>query len=250
MTPPDNAAAPSPFSLRGQTILITGAAGGIGAATARLCAAQGATLILADLLEPGELAARIGPAADGAACHRLDISQRAAVEALAAAAGPVDALIDMAAICPFDDWMAEGWDESLERVLAVNIRGPINLTRAFLPGMAARKRGRIVLCGSVAGWMGGVASGPHYAFSKGGLHAFTRWLARRGAPDGVLVNAIAPGPVETPMTAGQGYRPGQFPLGRMAAPEEIAAAAAFLVSPGAGYVSGAVLDVNGAVHYR
>ncbi|PHK96048.1 short-chain dehydrogenase [Pseudoroseomonas rhizosphaerae] len=241
---------PNPFSLAGQTVLITGAGGGIGSATARLCAGQGARLVLADLMAPEEIAARIGPAARDAACHRLDISQRPAVEALVAEAGPVDALIDMAAICPFDDWMAEGWDDSLRRVMEVNIHGPINLTRALLPGMAARGRGRIVLCGSVAGWMGGVASGPHYAFSKGGLHAFTRWLARRGAPQGVLVNAIAPGPVETPMTAGQGYRPEQFPLGRMATAEEIAAAAVFLAGPGAGYVSGAVLDVNGAMHYR
>lgn len=247
MTKPDS----HPFSLDGQTILITGAAGGIGGATARLCAAQGAgRLVLADRESSERIAGHVGALDAPFSCHRLDVSDRAAVERLVREAGEIDALIDMAAICPADDWMNEDWDAALQRVLDVNVRGPINLTRAVLPGMAARGRGRIVLCGSIAGWMGGVASGPHYAFSKGGLHAFVRWLARRGTPQGVLVNAIAPGPVETPMTAGRDYRPEQYPLRRMALPEEIAAAAAFLVSPGAGYVSGAVLDVNGALHYR
>jgi 3-oxoacyl-[acyl-carrier protein] reductase len=149
-----------------------------------------------------------------------------------------------------DDWMADDWDEGLERVLAVNVRGPLNLTRAFFPGMAARGEGRIVLTGSVAGWMGGVLSGPHYAFSKGGIHAFTRWLARRGAPHNVLVNAIAPGAVATGMTIGTEYEKTPQPLGHMAAPEEIAGAALFLASPAASFMTGSVMDVNGGVFFH
>jgi NAD(P)-dependent dehydrogenase (short-subunit alcohol dehydrogenase family) len=149
-----------------------------------------------------------------------------------------------------DDWMADDWEASLDRVIAVNVKGPINVTRAFFPGMIARREGRIVLCGSVAGWMGGVRSGPHYAFSKGGLHAFVRWLSRQGAPHNVLVNGIAPGPVDTAMTKGQGYDPKQYPLGRMAAPEEVAAAALYLCSASAGYFSGAFLDINGGIYFH
>jgi NAD(P)-dependent dehydrogenase (short-subunit alcohol dehydrogenase family) len=244
------AKADSPFSLTGQRILITGAAGGIGGATARLCLRQGAQVVLADRQSPDHIARQVETAVSSSDCHQLDTSRRAEVEALAARIGPIDGLVDTAAICPEDDWMSEDWDEALQRVFEVNIRGPINLARAFMPGMAARKQGRIVLCGSVAGWMGGIVSGPHYAFTKGGIHAFTRWLARRGAPDNVLVNAIAPGPVATAMTAGKDYRTENYPLRRMAEPEEIAAMAAFLLGPGAGYVAGAVMDVNGAVHYR
>jgi NAD(P)-dependent dehydrogenase (short-subunit alcohol dehydrogenase family) len=238
------------LDLTGRTILITGAAGGIGSATARLCAAHGARLVLVDILPPQEIAARVGEAAREAEIHSLDTSRRAEVEAMAEKVGAVYGLIDTAAIAPFDDWMADDWDEALDRVIAVNVKGPINVTRAFFPGMTARGEGRIVLCGSVAGWMGGVRSGPHYAFSKGGVHAFLRWLARRGAPHNVLVNGLAPGPVDTAMTQGHGYDPSAYPLGRMAAPEEVAAAALFLCGAGAGYFSGAVLDINGGIHFH
>jgi NAD(P)-dependent dehydrogenase (short-subunit alcohol dehydrogenase family) len=236
------------FSLQGQRVLVTGAAGGIGAATARLAAEQGAVVLAADLADPAAIAERSGVAM--ADCHRLDTGDRAAVEAYLAGAGRIDGLVDAAAICPADDWMAPDWDAALQRVLAVNVGGPINLSRALLPAMAAQGAGRMVFCGSIAGWMGGIVSGPHYAFSKGGLHAFVRWLARRAAPQGVLVNAIAPGPVETAMTEGRGYRPESYPLGRMARPEEIAATAVFLLGPGAGYAAGAVFDINGATHFR
>jgi NAD(P)-dependent dehydrogenase (short-subunit alcohol dehydrogenase family) len=243
-----NIPATSPFSLSGRRILITGAAGGIGSAAARLCAQHGADLILADMLPPPAIVARTG--GKEADCYNLDISDRNAVFAFAAAVGPVYGLIDAAGICPLDDWMADDWDEALERVLAVNVRGPLNLTRAFFPGMAARGEGRIVLTGSVAGWMGGVLSGPHYAFSKGGIHAFTRWLARRGAPHNVLVNAIAPGAVATGMTIGTEYEKTPQPLGHMAAPEEIAGAALFLASPAASFMTGSVMDVNGGVFFH
>lgn len=240
-------AAGSPFDLTGRRILITGAAGGIGGATARLCSQHGATVILADQMAAPLIAERAGVEAE---CHSVDVSDRKAVTGMAAAIGPIYALIDTAAICPDDDWMADDWDESLERVLAVNVRGPLNLARAFFPGMVAQGEGRIVLCGSVAEWMGGMLSGPHYAFSKGGIHAFTRWLARRGAPHNVLVNAIAPGPVATGMTAGRGYEHQAYPLGRMAGPEEIASAALFLAGSGSSFMTGSVMDVNGGVFFH
>jgi NAD(P)-dependent dehydrogenase (short-subunit alcohol dehydrogenase family) len=241
---------PNLLDLTGKTVLVTGAAGGIGAATAQLCAQHGARLVLVDILSRDEIAARVGDTASSAEIFSLNTSRRSDVEAMAAQVGSIYGLIDTAAIAPFDDWMAEDWEASLDRVIAVNVKGPINVTRAFLPGMIAQRDGRIILCGSVAGWMGGVRSGPHYAFSKGGIHAFTRWLSRQGAPHNVLVNAIAPGPVDTGMTRGQGYDPRQYPLGRMAEAHEIAAVAVFLCSAGATYISGAVVDVNGGVHFH
>ena len=115
--------------------------------------------------------------------------------------------------------------------------------------MAARGGGRFALVGSIAGKIGGVRAAPHYVMAKGGIHGFVRWGAKRGAPHGILVNAVAPGPVATPMTQGEPFDENTFPLRRMASVEELAAPLAFLVSPGASYVSGAVLDVNGAMHF-
>ncbi|MCH7979049.1 MAG: SDR family oxidoreductase, partial [Acidobacteria bacterium] len=157
--------------------------------------------------------------------------------------------IDCAAICPFDDWEEDGWDQVAERVFATNLAGPLNLTRAFMAGMVARKRGRMALVSSVAGRFGGIRAAPHYVMAKGGIISFVRWLARKGAPHDVLVNAVAPAPVATPMIEGVAFDAGGFPLRRVAEPEEIAGPLAFLVSPAASYVSGVVLDVNGAMHF-
>ena len=238
------------FSLTDRRILITGAAGGIGSATARLCAAQGARLVLADIAGEAAIRANVGAAAEQAEIHVFDTSQRALVEAAAQRIGAVYALVDASGVAPMDDWMADDWERSLDLVIDVNIRGPINLTRAFFPGMVAAGEGRIVLCGSVAGWMGGVRSGPHYAFSKGGMHAFIRWLSRQGVAHNVLVNGIAPGPIATGMTEGKGYDPSAYPSKRMGEPEEIASAAAFLCSRGAGYMSGAIIDINGGMFFH
>jgi NAD(P)-dependent dehydrogenase (short-subunit alcohol dehydrogenase family) len=247
MSPTDT----SPFDLTGRRILISGAAGGIGSATARLCAKQGARLVLVDLVTEASIRNRVGDeVADSAEVYSLDTGSRQDVTRVAEQIGAVFGLIDTAAIAPFDDWMADNWDDALDQVIRTNIKGPINLTRAFLPAMIASGEGRIVLCGSVAGWMGGIRSGPHYAFSKGGIHSFVRWLSRQGAPHNVLVNGIAPGPVATGMTEGKGYDASAYPLKRMAKPEEIAAAAVFLCSAGAGYMSGAIVDVNGGTHFH
>jgi NAD(P)-dependent dehydrogenase (short-subunit alcohol dehydrogenase family) len=239
----------SPFDLSGQRILVTGAAQGIGAATATLCAAQGAEVILVDRESSAAVARDIEAAGGSAHSFQADVANRAAIERLADAAGPVDALVLNAALCPFgEDWQAEQWDASFERVIAVNLHGPIHAARAFLPGMIARGHGRIVLVGSLAGRMGGLIAGPHYVASKGGVHALVKWLARQAAPHGVLVNGIAPASVETPMMAGQPVELARIPLGRMAGPEEIAAPIAFLCSAAASYICGAVLDVNGGVY--
>lgn len=239
-------AAASLFDLTGTRVLITGAAGGIGRACAEVFAAQGAELCLADLSEASVREAL--PSGVQAQCFACDIADRAQVEALIARIGVPDALVDMAGICPYDDWMAPDWDEAFDKVMSVNVRGPINLVRAVLPGMSARGRGRIVLTGSIAGRMGGIRAVPHYAASKGALHTLVRMFAARATRSGVLVNGIAPGTTDTAMVAGQSYDPLAFPLGRLARPEEVAGVAAFLCAPASGFMAGTVIDVNSGIY--
>lgn len=237
------------FDLTGQTVLVTGAARGIGAASARICASLGATVVVVDLQGAEAVATHIVTQGGRADAIEADVSDRSAVERIAATIGPVNGLVLNAAICPFgEDWRAEDWDESFERVMHVNLLGPIHMARAFLPGMIERRYGRIVMVGSLAGRMGGLIAGPHYVASKGGLHALVKWLARQAAPHGVIVNGIAPASVETPMMEGQPVDKGRIPVGRLAQPEEVGWPIAFLCSAAASYICGSVLDVNGGVY--
>jgi NAD(P)-dependent dehydrogenase (short-subunit alcohol dehydrogenase family) len=236
------------FDLTGERILITGAAGGIGETTARVCAALGATLLLVDQRPSDGLARQLNEAGGDAQAFPCDVTSRSEVEALAASTGPVDALVLAAGICPWDDWQEPAWDEVFDEVIAVNLHGPIHCARAWLPGMIERRRGRMVLVGSVAGRIGGLVASAHYVASKAGLHALVKWLAKRGAPHGVLVNGVAPGPIETEMTRGQTFDLARIPLGRMGVADEIAWPIAFLCSPAAGYITGAVLDINGGLY--
>jgi NAD(P)-dependent dehydrogenase (short-subunit alcohol dehydrogenase family) len=237
------------FDLAGQRVLVTGAAKGIGAATATLCASLGAEVILVDVASSRAVIEAIRREGGSAQERIVDASRRADMERLADEIGAVDALVLNAAVCPWDeDWLAPDWDASFDRVMSVNLLGPIHAARAFLPGMIERRRGRIVLVGSVAGRMGGLIAGPHYVASKGGVHALVKWLARQAGPHNVLVNGVAPASVETPMMAGQPVDLARIPLGRMARAEEVAGPIAFLCSEAASYICGAVLDVNGGVY--
>ena len=238
----------SAFDLSGQRILITGAAGGIGEMTARVCAGLGAELLLVDRRPTDLTAPELQQAGARAKAFTCDVAVRAEVEALAAATGPVDGLVLAAGVCPWDDWQQPGWDEAFDQVMAVNLHGPIHFARAYLPGMIERRHGRMVLVGSVAGRMGGLVASAHYVASKGGLHALVKWLAKRGAPHGVLVNGIAPGAIDTEMTRDQRIDPAQIPLGRKGRAEEVAWPIAFLCSPAATYLTGTVLDVNGGLY--
>jgi NAD(P)-dependent dehydrogenase (short-subunit alcohol dehydrogenase family) len=239
----------SNFDLGGQRILVTGAARGIGAATAEICASLGASLVLVDLSDASDVAERIIAKGGAAEAVEADLSDRGKVERIAATVGRIDGLVLSAAICPFgEDWRSESWDASFERVMDVNVLGPIHVARAFLPGMIERRYGRIVMVGSLAGRMGGLIAGPHYVASKGALHALVKWLARQVAPHGVIVNGVAPASVETPMMEGQPVDTDRIPIGRRARPQEVGWPIAFLCSPAASYVCGVVLDVNGGVY--
>lgn len=243
---------PSSFDLSESRVLVTGAAGGIGAATARLCSSMGARVVLADVSPVQKLEA-IASDLDGVdSVHCCDVSDRQAVESLVGSLPPICALADAAGICPYDDdWMSGDWNEvAFLHVMRVNALGPLNLVRAILPQMKERRYGRIALCGSIAGWSGGLRAGPHYSASKGAVHALVRWFSQRTVAYGVSVNGVAPGPVKTGMTDNQGYEASNYPMQRLGDPIEIASAIAFLCSPGASYLSGAILDINGGTYLR
>ena len=187
-----------------ERVLITGAAGGIGSATARLCNQLGATLVLSDFGQQAKLEELAQQLKGVTAVESCDVTDRTAVEAMIQRHAPFTALADTAGICPFDDdWMDPDWnDVNFIRVMKVNVLGPINLVRAILPGMIERKHGRIALCGSIAGWMGGLRAGPHYSASKGGVVGMTLPIARDLARNGIRNMTIAPGIFGTPMLFG------------------------------------------------
>ncbi|SMH36856.1 SDR family NAD(P)-dependent oxidoreductase [Azospirillum agricola] len=242
----------TPFDLTGKRVLITGAAGGIGSATARACARLGAELVLTDIRDCSALAEELAAGGAKAGAHACDVRDRAAIDALAETVGGVDGLVLNAGAIAFDDWDSLEWEDSFHEIIHVNLLAPMQFARAFLPGMRTRGSARIVLVGSVAGWTGGTMSttGAHYVVSKGGVHAFTRWLARRAAPD-VGVNAVAPSATATPMIAGQPAPAVAAQLvPRVASPDEIAWPIAFLCSPAASFLSGVVLDINGGAYLR
>ncbi|RUR32672.1 SDR family NAD(P)-dependent oxidoreductase [Vreelandella nanhaiensis] len=235
------------FSLKDKSVLITGAAGGIGEATARVCAELGASLVLADLVEPLELASELKASGTIVETYGFDVTDRMATERIIEGLDRLDAVVVNAGFCPWDDWSDDGWDDVFNRVIDVNLQGVLHLTRACLPRMCESGSGNIVLVSSVAGRMGGLKASPHYVAAKGGVNALVKWMARKAAPYGVVVNAVAPGATATGMTTGQSFNADAIPLQRLAEPREIALPISFLCSSAASYICGTTLDVNGGV---
>ncbi len=237
---------PTSLNMQGRRVLVTGAASGIGRATAIALAELGAELLLADR---APLAATRGVVEQlGATCGVAegDLTSDAFIGALFSS-GRLHAMAHCAAILEGRPWREDrNWHERFHRVMDINVRVPLNLTALAIDHMAEHGGGSIVLVGSVAGRTGGtsVNTPPDYSASKGAVHALVKWLSRQGVGKGVLVNGVAPGPVQTPMTTGFTLA-AQLPLGRMGRPEELAWPIAFLCTPAASYFSGAILDVNG-----
>ena len=236
----------------GRVAIVTGGASGIGAATARLMARDGARVVVADL--NGDLAWALAAEIGGTA-HPLDVSDRAAVEALVAATvaahGRLDILVNNAGIGSFGrtpDMDPAAW----ERVIAIDLHAVFYACRAALPALIAAK-GAIVNTASISGLAGDYGFGA-YAAAKAGLINYTRTLALDHARDGVRANALCPGLIDTPLTAGAAAVPGlrerwhdTVPMGRAGTAEEMAAAIAFLASDDASYVTGAVLVADGGM---
>jgi 3-oxoacyl-[acyl-carrier protein] reductase len=237
---------PAALSLQGRRVLVTGAASGIGRATAMVLAQLGAELLLSDRAPLAATRGEVEGIGTSCAAAEGDLTSDAFVADLLAH-GRLHAVAHCAAILESRPWREDpGWHDRFHRLMDVNVRVPLTLTAAAIDHMAEHGGGSIVLVGSVAGRTGGTSAftPPDYAASKGAVHALVKWLSRQAIGRGVLVNGVAPGPVQTPMTTG--FTSGaQLPLGRMGRPEELAWPIAFLCTPAAGYFSGAIMDVNG-----
>ena len=242
----------------GRIALVTGAARGIGLAIAQALGRQGTGVALVDVdqvaLEEATLSVGDRTLPIQADVSRLGDVQRA-VALTVECFGGLDILVNNAGICPlsgFSEITESEWDQ----VLAVNLKGAFLFCQAALPHLRqSGQRGRIVNVASVAGQMGGVAIGAHYAASKAGLIGMSKSLARALAADGVTVNCVAPGTIETDLTASWSEATKAtvkvaIPLGRFARPEEVAEAVCFLVSDRAGFITGATLDLNGGLYFR
>ncbi len=241
------------FRLDGKSALVTGASGGIGAGIARALHGQGAVVVLSgtrrDALEA--LAADLGERTHVCPADLGDVTAGdALVMAAEAAAGPLAILVNNAGLTR-DGLAMRMKDDDFARVIDVDLAAPFRLCRAALRGMVRRRSGRIIGIGSVVGATGN-AGQANYAAAKAGLVGMTKALAQEVGSRGITVNVVAPGYIDTPMTAGlpEAQRTRlleAIPLGRMGRPGDIAAAVAFLASDDAAWITGAVLHVNGGM---
>ena len=245
-----------------QTVIVTGGGGGIGSATCRRLAAEGAKVAVFDMnLDAAEKVVQEIRADGGQAqAFRCDITDRAAVDQAVAdtiaALGPIDTLVNNAGwdvFKPFLKTEAGEWD----KLIAINLVGALHLHHAVLPGMAARKAGRIVNIASDAARVGSSGEAV-YAACKGGLVAFSKTIAREHARHGITVNVVCPGPTDTALFAD--YKEGagnpeklmeaftrSIPLGRIGQPDDLPGAILFFASDDAAFITGQVLSVSGGL---
>lgn len=245
-----------------KTIVVTGGGGGIGGATCLRFGKEGGRVAVLDLnLDAAEkVASQIRDEGGTAQAFLCDITDRASVNAAVAATeeklGPIDVLVNNAGwdvFKPFTKTEPAQWD----KLIAINLTGALHLHHAVLPGMAARKAGRIVNIASDAARVGSSGEAV-YAACKGGLVAFSKTIAREHARHGITVNVICPGPTDTALFAE--YKEGagnpeklmeaftrSIPLGRIGQPQDLPGAIVFFASDDAAYVTGQVLSVSGGL---
>jgi 2-hydroxycyclohexanecarboxyl-CoA dehydrogenase len=244
------------MNLKGKVAIVTGAASGIGAAIAQKMAEAGAKLVVADVqADKGEArAATLREAGHDARFMHVDMTDAASIAAFAGAVqsqlGTVDVLVNGAGwgtTHPF--W--EGTPELWERIIGLNLVGPMRLAKALLPEMMKRGGGKIVNIASDAGRVGSLGE-TVYSGAKGGLIAFTKALARETARYGINVNCVCPGPTDTPLMAAvpekvQEALTKAIPFRRLGKPEEVADAVMFFAGDESSYVTGQVLSVSGGL---
>lgn len=245
--------------LKGKSAIVTGGAGGIGSAICRRLAEEGARVGIFDLNEAAaaKVAAEIGHGASG---HTCDITDHAgvgqAVAAFEAKGGPTDILVNNAGWDKFAYFLDT--DPALwEKIIAINLRGPLNLHHWVLKGMQQRRSGRVVNIASDAGRVGSSMEAV-YSACKGGIISFSKTVAREMARSNVTVNCVCPGPTETPLLAaffGEGEQ-GQkaadamrrgVPLKRLGRPDDLPGVVAFLSSDDAAFITGQTISVSGGL---
>ena len=249
-------------TFEGKTVVVTGGGGGIGGATCRRFAGEGAQVAVFDMnLEAAEKVADGIRAGGGVAqAFKCNITDRAEVDAAVAATeaalGPIDVLVNNAGwdvFKPFTKTVPAEWD----KLIAINLTGALHMHHAVLPGMAARKRGRIINIASDAARVGSSGEAV-YAACKGGLVAFSKTIAREHARHGITVNVVCPGPTDTALF--DDYKQGagnpeklmeaftrSIPLGRIGQPDDLPGAIVFFASDAAGFITGQVLSVSGGL---
>jgi len=241
------------IDLSGKTAFVTGSTRGIGLAIAQTLYAAGAKVAVVgrDAARANEVASALGSRAAAVAC---DVAQEdqvvAAVSAAEAALGAVDVLVNNAGLTR-DNILLRLTDQDWDAVLDANLKGAFHTTRAVIKGMMKRRAGRIINMSSIVGLTGNKGQA-NYAASKAGLIGFTKSVAKEYASRNILVNCIAPGFIETDMTASlpdaaRATLLEQIALGRLGRPEDVAGTVLFLASDLAGYITGQVLVVDGGM---
>jgi len=243
--------------LEGKIAIVTGGARGIGKAISQTLAKEGAHVILCDLdyKTAQRTANDIQNQGFAASAVKMDVSQGEEVkrvfEDILSKYARVGILINNAGISsltPFEDISEEEWD----KVISVNLKGTFLCSQAVMRAMISQRGGKIVNIASLAGKVGGILVGAHYSAAKAGIICLTKSLAKRMAPYGVNVNAVAPGPIKTKMTdtwpenEKEKFRR-SIPLGHFGNPEDVAETVLFLVSDRARFITGEIIDVNGGV---
>jgi len=246
----------------GKTVVVTGGGGGIGGATCRRFAAQAARVAVFDRrFDAAEaVAADVRAGGGSAQAFACDITERASVDAAVtacnAALGPIDVLVNNAGwdiFKPFTKTAPDEW----ARLIAINLTGALHMHHAVLPGMVARRHGRIVNIASDAARVGSSGEAV-YAACKGGLVAFSKTIAREHARHGITVNVVCPGPTDTALFADYKQGAGNpdklieaftraIPLGRIGQPDDLPGAVLFFAGDDAAYVTGQVLSVSGGL---
>jgi 3-oxoacyl-[acyl-carrier protein] reductase len=237
--------------LKDQVAIVTGAARGIGRATAVLLAEHGASVVIADVDVEGaeETASSLRDRSLEAMAVAVDVSDVESVASMVrktlGALGRIDILVNNAGIIDSKTAL-EVSEAEWDRVIDVNLKSAHLCSQAVTREMMKKGYGRIVNIGSVAGQVGGLKVGPDYSASKAGVICLAKSYARFGAKYGINANAVAPGFIETDMNRGRDD-PSEVPVNRLGTPEDVAKVVYFLVSPLADYVTGTCIDVNGGI---